>query len=298
MFSAGLRAWMREMPAAELAGRLTQGVMASEVPGHVCPVMSRATRPTDFVIAPLPNHLFTRDASAWIGAGVALAVMRCPIRRREALNVEAIYRWHPRFRGARLKVWIGGGDHDWGDATIDGGDVIAAGEGVVVLGEGGRTTAAAASMLAGKLIAAGAARIVIGARLPGPHARRHLDTALAFCDRHVVAVREPVVSAIAAVRYEADGDGGVTATLSERPLLDELRDELGVTDLTVVAGDEHDTLGVVALAPGVVVADERNESTNQRLADAGVEVHVTPAQELGRARGAAHGMTCPVWRDP
>ena len=301
-----LAAWMRPMPAAELAARLTEGVTARELPADAGPSRRRALRPADFVIAPVPNQLFTRDTSAWVAGGVALATMTSAARRKEALNLEVIYRHHPRFRGA-APVLFGGADHDWGEATLEGGDVMALGEGVVLVGQGDRTSAAAASILAANLFAAGAARLVIGARLPRAHASRHLDTALAFCDRDVVAVREPVVSAILPVRYRPDGDGGVAAELSERLLLDELRDELGLGDLRVIAAESGELdpasvrsgagIGIVAVAPGVVVADERNENFNHRLADAGVEVHAAAVQELARARDGAHCITCPILRD-
>jgi len=70
MFSDELTAWMRGMPADELATRLTGGVTVSELPTQISSVVGRAMRPTDFVIAPLPNTLFTRDTSAWIYGGV------------------------------------------------------------------------------------------------------------------------------------------------------------------------------------------------------------------------------------
>ncbi|WP_425710207.1 arginine deiminase family protein [Georgenia sp. Z1491] len=54
------------------------------------------------MLGPLPNHLFTRDASCWVYDGVAVNSVRYAARVRESVHYEAIYRWHPRFAGLRL----------------------------------------------------------------------------------------------------------------------------------------------------------------------------------------------------
>ena len=54
----------------------------------------------DFLLPPLPNHLFTRDNSAWIYDGVAINPMRKAGPQRESVHFEAIYRFHPLFADA------------------------------------------------------------------------------------------------------------------------------------------------------------------------------------------------------
>ena len=98
LFSREMTEWMRAMPADELATHLTGGVMVQELPKHMVKVIGRALRPTDFLLAPLPNQLFTRDTSAWIYGGVSLNRMYWPARQHESLNLEAVDRFHPRFR--------------------------------------------------------------------------------------------------------------------------------------------------------------------------------------------------------
>jgi arginine deiminase len=307
MFAEPMREWLTEMPASELSTRLTGGITVLELPEELRSAIGPALRPTDFVLAPLPNQLFTRDTSAWIYGGVTLNPMFWPARQLETLNVEAIYRFHPRYRDAGFPIWFGGADHDWGLARMEGGDMMPAGDGVVLIGMGERSTARAVSILANNLFEAGAARLIIGAQMPRERAAMHLDTVFTFCDRDVVTLYEPVVSQIRPILFKPGGASGVQAEVSERSFLDEVRDALGIADLKLVTtgGDEFeaernqwdDGNNVVALEPGVVVAYERNEATNAKLNKAGIEVLAIAGQELGRGRGGGHCMTCPVIRD-
>jgi arginine deiminase len=305
---AELRAWMDEMDSKALVSHLIGGVTVSELPDEFRHWVMQAYSSSDFVIAPLPNQLFARDSSAWIYGGVTINPMFWPARRSESLHLAAIYKHHPAFRDGDFAIWWGDPDDGHrGSATLEGGDIMPVGKGVVLMGMGERTTYQAVSQVALELFRRGAAERVIAAKMPAERASMHLDTIFSFCDRDLVTIYEPAVDAIQPISYRP-GEHGLEVTVEKRGWTETVAGALGLKALRTIptAGDEFqqereqwdDGNNVVALEPGVVVAYDRNEWTNARLRRAGVAVLEIDGSELGRGRGGGHCMTCPVWREP
>jgi arginine deiminase len=300
-------AHLADLAPEELSATLIAGLAHDELRGGhglAYQLMDRA----DFVVPPLPNLLFTRDSSVWVGDEVAVTSLAMPARHRESTITAAVYTHHPRFAGAEQLY----GSHL---EHLEGGDVLLLAPGVVAVGVGERTTPGGAERLARRVFDRGLARTVLVVPIAQQRATMHLDTIATMVDADAMVMYPAVADALVAWTVTAPdgplGDDPDDAELEVRgpaPFLRAAAAAMGIDRLRVIdtgldpvtAEREQwdDGNNTLALAPRLTVAYERNTVTNAALEAAGIEVVRIAGSELGSGRGGPRCMSCPVTRDP
>lgn len=225
--SQELASYLRTLDAASLAHVLMAGMTFDELPfgEQELSLVRRMHHGADFVIDPLPNLLFTRDSSFWIGPRVAITSLAMPARMRETSLTDLIYAHHPGSSGcagptSRVRL-------RWRAVTCccsprGGGRRV-----------GERTTPAGAEALARSLFDDNLAHTVLAVPIAQERAQMHLDTVCTMVDTDAVVMYPNIVDSLSAFTIRRL-DGGAVKIDRAAPFVAAAADAMGIAKLRVI----------------------------------------------------------------
>ena len=277
-----------------------------------------------YLLEPLYNLLFTRDASSTIYNRVLINSMSFEVRERESLILEALFRYFFGVETLSAEGWNP-------KARTEGGDIHIASEDLLVVGEGVRTNARGIEFLAHTFAREKEHFHILVQELPRePESFIHLDMVFTFLGKHQCMAFEPMLRRQGLFAGKDTTlitiDGGKISYRPVNDILDGLG-QLGWDMMPILGGGTdpwvqlreqwHSGANFFSLGDGKVLGYRRNARTIEALDKAGFAVlqskdiikgkvnmedyekfvAVFPASELPRAGGGARCMTMPVWRE-
>lgn len=311
----GLYEHLMSLPSPELARILIEGYEREQWDGF---------SDDRYLLKPLYNLMFTRDASSTIYDRVLINSMSFEVRERETLIYEAIFR---HFFG--VEMLNATSRNPW--ARTEGGDIHIAAPDLLCIGEGIRTNAKGIDYLAQTFARERDHFNILVQELPtSPESFIHLDMVFTFLSRHQCMAFEPLLRkeglfADKATTLIRISNGRITYHQVHN-LLDGLR-QLGWDIEPVICGGSdswvqlreqwHSGANFFALDDARILGYRRNTATLDALDRAGfsilnaedivsgrIDMHqyprfvaAFPGSELPRAGGGARCMTMPIWRE-
>lgn len=313
-----------EQTGSELAKMLIEGVILER--NNLTNYLSREK----FLLRPLHNLFFTRDAAMGMNGHMLIGRMANRIRERETMIMEVIFNHHPVFETSTLNpLKPPQGILFDPKATIEGGDLLVVRDDIFLIGTGMRTSTQGIDFIIETLKKQnkGVFHIIVQELPETPESFIHLDMIYTCLSMDSCMVYEPVVFNLS--RYKTIHfciDNG-KVIIHEQPNIPEALKKLGIDLKPVACGGKddpwiqereqwHSGANFFAIAPGKIIGYERNVHTLDELNKNGFEIITASdlikgkvqlndnkkcvitiaGSELARGGGGARCMTMPVRR--
>ena len=236
-----------------------------------------------FSLRPLHNFFFTRDAAVTLGDKVLISRMANRVRDREAMIMQAIFDYHPRFRVQTVHLDDGAASRE--SLSFEGGDLLIAADNITLAGLGSRTTSRGIDFLVKMLAERKEKQHLLIQELPStPESFIHLDMTFTLLDHDSCMVYEPLI--LKSNKYQTiqiDIEGGKVVSIQNvENLLKALKD-LGMDLKPSFCGGIKDTMtqereqwhsgaNFFAIGPGKIIGYNRNVHTLENLNQNGYEI--------------------------
>uniref|UniRef100_A0A7V3RFI7 Arginine deiminase n=1 Tax=Mesoaciditoga lauensis TaxID=1495039 RepID=A0A7V3RFI7_9BACT len=302
--TANLKTFLLHLEPRKLVEKITYGIRSNEIDFKNVSLSAQIRKEFPFFIKPMANLYFQRDPVATVGSGITVNRMSTNIRRREALLMNYVYRYHSLFKDEEIPRYYTLSDPFF----IEGGDILILSPKIIAVGISQRTEPEAVELLAKRIFSSKESfETILAFVIPQTRAFMHLDTIFTMMDRDKFVVHAKLENTLEffslkplkdGVKISAENDtlSKILKTYLKLPSIEMIK--CGGEDL--VAQDREqwsDGSNVLAISPGTVITYSRNYVTNSLIRKAGVEVIEIPSSELSRGRGGPRCMSMPIVRE-
>ncbi len=288
----------------EMVKKTMSGIKKNEVKTYVQKSLDDYIGEYPFLTDPMPNLYFTRDPFSVIGNGVSLNKMYSAVRSRETIYGKYIFKYHKDYRGTALYT------DRYDKANIEGGDILVLNKETIIVGVSQRTHPSAVESLAKNILYKQKTTFknVLVFTIPNHRTFMHLDTIFTQVDVDKFTIHKECYKTLKIfILTKTPNKDSLTIKKESLPLEKVLERYIGLKVTLIPCGGNDsvsadreqwsDGSNTICIAPGEVIAYERNSITNKVLESYGIKVHTIPSSELSRGRGGPRCMSMPLERE-